>query len=319
MSLPALVARLRAVVTDAAAVDGARSAAARQLARLAAAGVPGADPGDWYGLAGASVEGPLREPGAAVRVSPSKVESFDRCALRWLLQKVGGTAGSSRAQGLGTLIHEIAAAEPDADQQRLRQLLAERNRQPRAGQRVDRRLRASPRRGHDRQARRVRADRRREGRQLVAVEQGMQVELGEAVVRGQVDRLERDAEGRLVVVDLKTGKSAPTKAEAARKRAARGLPAGRRGGWVRRRRGWRAGQRGSGARPARHEHGDAVRPAAARAGRRRRPGLGTPAGAAGRGGDGGRGLPGDDERDVRAVRAAAVRARFRSRAGRWGM
>ena len=32
--------------------------------------------------------------------------------------------------------------------------------------------------------------------------------VGRACIRGQVDRLERDAEGRLVVVDLKTGKTA---------------------------------------------------------------------------------------------------------------
>jgi RecB family exonuclease len=42
------------------------------------------------------------------------------------------------------------------------------------------------------------------------------VRLGELVVRGQVDRLERDADGRLVVVDLKTGRTKPTNAEAER-------------------------------------------------------------------------------------------------------
>jgi RecB family exonuclease len=33
------------------------------------------------------------------------------------------------------------------------------------------------------------------------------------VLRGRVDRLERDADGRFVVIDLKTGRSAPTKAD----------------------------------------------------------------------------------------------------------
>jgi hypothetical protein len=37
-----------------------------------------------------------------------------------------------------------------------------------------------------------------------------------AVLRGQVDRLEIDAEGRLVIVDLKTGKRQPGKAELSR-------------------------------------------------------------------------------------------------------
>jgi RecB family exonuclease len=46
------------------------------------------------------------------------------------------------------------------------------------------------------------------GRELVAVEEGFSVTVGRAVLEGRVDRLERDADGRLVVVDLKTGKTA---------------------------------------------------------------------------------------------------------------
>jgi RecB family exonuclease len=54
------------------------------------------------------------------------------------------------------------------------------------------------------------------GRELVATEQAVRVQVGRAEIRGTVDRLERDAEGRLIVVDLKTGKSAPAKAEVQR-------------------------------------------------------------------------------------------------------
>jgi RecB family exonuclease len=46
------------------------------------------------------------------------------------------------------------------------------------------------------------------GRELIAAEEDFDVVVGRARIRGQVDRLERDAEGRLVVVDLKTGKTA---------------------------------------------------------------------------------------------------------------
>src|SRR6185437_3740264 len=54
LDLPSVVAELRAVVTDQGAeepVGRRKAAAAAQLARLAAAGVTGADPRDWYGLA----------------------------------------------------------------------------------------------------------------------------------------------------------------------------------------------------------------------------------------------------------------------------
>jgi RecB family exonuclease len=46
------------------------------------------------------------------------------------------------------------------------------------------------------------------GRELIAAELDFDVVVGRARIRGQVDRLERDGEGRLVVVDLKTGKTA---------------------------------------------------------------------------------------------------------------
>jgi RecB family exonuclease len=42
-------------------------------------------------------------------------------------------------------------------------------------------------------------------RDLVAVEQPMRAQVGAIEIRGQVDRLEKDGEGRAVVVDLKTG------------------------------------------------------------------------------------------------------------------
>ena len=47
----------------------------------------------------------------------------------------------------------------------------------------------------------------------VGIEEGFRVEVGRAVVAGRVDRIERDAEGRLRIVDLKTGKTKPTEAE----------------------------------------------------------------------------------------------------------
>src|SRR4029450_2760554 len=50
-------------------------------------------------------------------------------------------------------------------------------------------------------------------RGLTAAEEDFDVVVGRARIRGQVDRLERDTEGRLVVVDLKTGKTAAKNTE----------------------------------------------------------------------------------------------------------
>ena len=43
----------------------------------------------------------------------------------------------------------------------------------------------------------------------------MRVSVGRAVVAGRVDRIERDDQGRLRIVDLKTGSSKPSRAELA--------------------------------------------------------------------------------------------------------
>jgi RecB family exonuclease len=55
----------------------------------------------------------------------------------------------------------------------------------------------------------------RNPRRLVAAEADFEIRVGRARISGQVDRLEVDAEGRLFVVDLKTGKSTPTPDELA--------------------------------------------------------------------------------------------------------
>jgi RecB family exonuclease len=159
----------------------------------------------------------LRLPGEAVTVSPSKVEQFDRCPLRWLLETTaGGGRGPTASTALGTLVHELAQEVPDGDRERLLDLLEERigavglpagwvgDRERARAQRMVGKLAEYA------------ALARREGRQLLAVEHDIAVRLGGLTVRGQVDRLELDADGRIVVVDLKTGKSAPTAREVER-------------------------------------------------------------------------------------------------------
>jgi RecB family exonuclease len=50
-------------------------------------------------------------------------------------------------------------------------------------------------------------------RDLVAVEEALQVRVGHVEITGRVDRLERDGDGRAVIVDLKTGTSRPADGE----------------------------------------------------------------------------------------------------------
>ncbi|MFJ8829741.1 ATP-dependent helicase [Micromonospora aurantiaca] len=210
LTLSALVAELRTAVTDPATPITRRHAAAGELARLAAAGVPGAHPDDWWGLRGLSDDRPLVDEGEPVRVTPSAMESALRCSLRWLLERHGGSGPASAAQGVGNLVHAAAMLAEDAsvDREALLEYVAARfdaielaarwmagPERQRAEAMVDKLLRwlaGNPRR-------------------LLAIEHEFAVRLDDPSrpieLTGRVDRLEVDDEGRLVVIDLKTGKS----------------------------------------------------------------------------------------------------------------
>ncbi|WFE36770.1 PD-(D/E)XK nuclease family protein [Micromonospora sp. WMMD975] len=210
LTLSALVAELRTAITDPATPITRRHAAAGELARLAAAGVPGAHPDDWWGLRGLSDDRPLVDDGEPVRVTPSAMESALRCSLRWLLERHGGSGPASAAQGVGNLVHAAAmlAEDASADREALLEYVAARfdaielaarwmvgPERQRAEAMVDKLLRwlaGNPRR-------------------LLAIEHEFAVRLDDpsrpVELTGRVDRLEVDDEGRLVVIDLKTGKS----------------------------------------------------------------------------------------------------------------
>jgi RecB family exonuclease len=208
--LPSVVAELRAVVTEPG--DARRAEAATALARLAGAGVPGADPAQWWGLAGLSDDRPMSDPGTTITVSPSKIESFLKCELRALLEDLGARDGNLVSASLGTLVHAIAAARPDATAEELERLLDEHWNTIDFGApwfSINERLRAG---GFITRLAGWLTSSRAE-LELVAVEEAFSVELDDVQLRGRVDRLERDRQGRLVVVDLKTGKTKPSAAD----------------------------------------------------------------------------------------------------------
>ena len=205
LSLPALTAELRRAASDPGRPQAVRMAAGAQLARLAAAGVRGAHPRQWYALTTLSDPGPLT--GGIIQLSPSQAESFTKCGLRWLLEAAAGAGTSDVLRHLGTVIHAAAvlAAEGTGD----------------AGieERIDdiwHHLDFGSAWYNDKQrelARRMVARflawHRGNPRQLVAVEQALRVQIGQVEITGRVDRLERDEHGGGVIVDLKTGSSRP--------------------------------------------------------------------------------------------------------------
>ncbi|MFC9332498.1 ATP-dependent helicase [Arthrobacter sp. NPDC057009] len=235
LTLRALVAELRQY----AQLDGRFAAeadeAVRVLARLATAepAVPGAHPDTWWGLAPLTSVDRVVPPGGTVYVSPSKVESVQKSPLDWFIQAAGGEAATDFARSLGTLVHAIAQDLPDASgTEYLAELV---KRWPALGMKDNWEGKLDFRRAEAmvRKLAQYILVMRSEGRRLAGVEQDFEVILPEpvavprtdvptdegarsAVLRGQVDRLEIDAEGRLVIVDLKTGKRQPGKAELGR-------------------------------------------------------------------------------------------------------
>ncbi|MGY1769606.1 ATP-dependent helicase [Blastococcus sp. SYSU D00813] len=206
LTLPALVAELRRAVTDPQTPPARRTAAAAVLRRLADEGVPGASPDDWWGLAPLSDDAPLVPEELTVRVRPSAIETFQRCPLRWVLGAVGAEASPDATRTVGSAVHAVAQRVADGlPAAEARDALAAELDQLDLGPGwSDQRQRVAAHDMLDRFLRWHAANRR----ELLAAEADFDVVLGRARIRGQVDRLERDAEGRLVVVDLKTGKSA---------------------------------------------------------------------------------------------------------------
>lgn len=211
----ALVAELRGVVCDPGADPQRRDRAARQLARLADAGVPGTDPDDWYGTAALSSERELwDDDDSPIGLSPSTVELLRTCPLRWALERHGGTDGDNPHAVKGNLVHTLVQAlAGNVPEHQVRAALDQ------AWKAID------PATGwHSRQELRRTEAMLETFLAWVRTTRGELTQAGVEVpvdcvlppraegerpvrIRGRVDRLERDAQGRFVIVDVKTGKT----------------------------------------------------------------------------------------------------------------
>jgi superfamily I DNA/RNA helicase/RecB family exonuclease len=215
---PALVGRLRAVVCAApdAVDDTVRVCAATQLARLAQSGVAGADPAQWYGMTPLSSDEPMwNGDDHVVTLSPSTLQTLTDCPLRWLLERHGGTDGRDVRSAVGSLLHALVAESGKTESQMLNELEKLWSKLPFDSQWYS-----------ENELERHRAmlstfTRWRAQTRSELTEVGTEIDVDGTIspgvrVRGRLDRLERDSAGRLVVVDIKTGKTPVTKDDAQR-------------------------------------------------------------------------------------------------------
>ncbi|MCT2542871.1 ATP-dependent DNA helicase [Streptomyces atratus] len=233
LAVAALVAELRATTVDPEASAALREEAARRLARLAALTddegqplVPAAHPYRWWGLYEPTRSAvPLRDRDQPVALSGSALDQLaNTCALQWFLgREVKADAPATAAQGFGNVVHvladEVASGRTPADLAVLMERLdsvwdglvfdapwKSRQEKEQARAALERFLRWHV---MDRTA-----------RTPAASEHDFDVTLGageyQVRIRGSMDRVEQDTEGRAYVVDFKTGKQSPTKDEVAR-------------------------------------------------------------------------------------------------------
>ncbi|WP_439959940.1 ATP-dependent helicase [Streptomyces griseorubiginosus] len=233
LSVAALVAELRATTVDPRVSDTLREAAAHRLARLAALAdedgrplVPSAHPYRWWGMyEPTESKVPLRNRDQPVVLSGSALDQLaNTCALQWFLgREVKADAPATAAQGFGNVVHvladEVASGHTPADLA----VLMERLDSVWNALAFD----APWKSAQEKENARVALERflkwhvmDRTGRTPVASEHDFDVTLEagdyEVRIRGQMDRVETDGEGRAYVVDFKTGKQPLSKAEVAR-------------------------------------------------------------------------------------------------------
>ncbi|WP_405744359.1 ATP-dependent helicase [Streptomyces sp. NBC_01525] len=229
LAVAALVAELRATTVDPAATPALRDAAAHRLARLAALRdddgrplVPAAHPDHWWGLAEPTHNTtPLRDRDHPVVLSGSALDQLARtCSLQWFLgREVKADAPATAAQGFGNVVHvladEVASGRTPAD---LAVLMA----------RLDsvwdalafdapwksRQEKENARDALERFLRWHTDERDIRGSTTAASEHDFDVTLDagphQIRIRGTMDRVQRDDQGRAYVVDFKTGKQKPT-------------------------------------------------------------------------------------------------------------
>jgi len=126
LTLRGMVGRYRRVLTTS-HDGSERAEAAAQLRVLAENGVPGADPSEWYGVRPASTLAPLRDLDETfVRVSPSRIDGFESCGLEWAIGALGGDTVTSASAGLGTLLHAALERVPEGGADAMRAVVDER-------------------------------------------------------------------------------------------------------------------------------------------------------------------------------------------------
>ena len=227
LSLAALVGELRSLATDPESPPALREQAALRLARLAdAVGpdgrplVPAADPASWWGMRALSdADRPVVPADAPVSLSGSQLGLVLACPRQWFLaRKAHGESSRNTAASFGSLVHVLAqygaaADDPEELVSHLESVWGQLDFDANWLSAVER---VEAESALERFAAWQQA---RTGQELLGTEVpfSCEVDLGDEQVHltGTADRVERDPDGRIRIVDFKTSRSAPSAADVA--------------------------------------------------------------------------------------------------------
>jgi RecB family exonuclease len=156
----------------------------------------------------------LADPEAVVSVSPSKLDTFEKNQLAWFIESVVGRT-SGTAQGIGSIIHTVMEhaaehSEPLSSDELWKQVDSRWHELSFEAPWLSEATRTKARKMVDALAQYL-GEFHTDGKTLLASEGGFSLDVGRARVRGYIDRIEKDSIGRVVIVDLKTGKNVPGK------------------------------------------------------------------------------------------------------------
>lgn len=205
-----VIAEFRRALTNPDSDEATRAQAARQLARLAEAGVLGADVGQWWAVKEPSIskELPLR-----ATLSPSRIEKLLECPMRAVLERMVGL-DETLDMVYGSMAHayfEALGRGVDVEDARRATVAARREAADSPQWKIERDI-------ADFEAMLERAERwlssTRGTFQQLAVEADVDVQVSDnARIRGRLDRLEQEESGAVHIVDLKTGAYPPSAAD----------------------------------------------------------------------------------------------------------
>ena len=192
--------------------EAERLESAYGLARLALENQPGANPKQWAGILRFDTPEALvpLEDGedGKVWIYPSQLDAFIKCPLHWFMQAHGGTDKSFEAN-FGTLLHKVLEETESISYADLwKGVQSKWHTLDFEATWVEKR--------EERKAKKMveylstYLEKRRDANyKLVGTEVELDFEYGRARIKGRVDRVEQGPDGKILIVDLKTGTSAP--------------------------------------------------------------------------------------------------------------